>query len=443
MRKSRSRILASLALLSLTVVAAAPGCTADPAVKADHAISQPATRVEVVRPERATIRRSIEEPGQIEAFEETSIYAKVAGYVQKWNVDIGAKIKKGQVLAVLSVPELDAEADQKLAVIEESEAKLAQAKATEEVARANLACTQAKLTEVRAGTKRADAELARWRAEFKRVEQLFNERALTGSLKDETLSKLSASESSRDEVYAQVTSAEAAARQAQALLDKARSDVLAATASIKVARHDARRVQVLREYATIVAPYDGVVTRRHVDVGDLTEPGTQGQPLFVVARDDLVRITVSVPEMYATEVDPGDRVLIRLQALSGRGFEGKVTRTAWTLDSKNRTLRTEIDLPNPKGTLRPGLYAYATVIVEEHANVLTVPATAIVRQDSQAYCVVVSDDKATRKPVVSGLEDGTRVEIRSGLQGDENVVKANASSLVDGQFVEVIQPPPK
>src|SRR5262249_54579646 len=151
------------------------------------------------------------------------------------------------------------------------------------------------------------------------------ERALTGSLKDETQSKLSASESSRDEVYAQVTSAEAAARQAQALLDKARSDVLAATVSIKVARHDARRVRVLREYATIVAPYDGVVTRRHVDVGDLTEPGTRGQPLFVVARDDMVRITISVPEMYATEVDPGDRVLIRLQALSGRGFEGKVT----------------------------------------------------------------------------------------------------------------------
>ena len=196
----------------------------------------------------------------------------------------------------------------------------------------------------------------------------------------------------------------------------------------------------MRDYATIVAPYDGVITQRNVDVGDLTEPGTQGQPLFIVARDDLVRITVSVPEMYATEVEAGDRVLIRLQALSGRDFEGKVTRTSWTLDAKNRTLRTEIDVPNPKGTLRPGLYAYATVVVEEHADALSVPTSALVRQDSKTYCVAVTDGQAVRKPVVVGLDDGTRAEILSGLQGNEAIVKANASSLVDGQSVSVIEP---
>ena len=159
-----------------------------------------------------------------------------------------------------------------------------------------------------------------------------------------------------------------------------------------------------------------------------------------MARDDLVRITVSVPEMYATEVEPGDRVLIRLQALPGRDFEGKVTRTSWTLDAKNRTLRTEIDVPNPKGTLRPGLYAYATVIVEEHADALSVPTTALVRQDSKTYCVAVADGRAVRKPVVVGLDDGTRAEILSGLQGDEAIVKAYASSLADGQAVAVIEP---
>ena len=213
---------------------------------------------------------------------------------------------------------------------------------------------RAKLAEVRAGIKRADADLARWQAEFKRVEQLFNQRAQTGSLLDETRSKLRSAESMREEVYAQVKTAEAAVRQGQAMLDKARSDVDGRTASIKVARADAHHVQACEDYATIVAPYDGVITRRNVDVGDLTEPGSQGQPLFIVARDDLVRISVSVPEMYATEVDPGDRVVIRLQALAGRDFEGKVTRTSWTLDAKNRTLRTEIDVPNPEGTAPPG-----------------------------------------------------------------------------------------
>jgi RND family efflux transporter MFP subunit len=189
-----------------------------------------------------------------------------------------------------------------------------------------------------------------------------------------------------------------------------------------------------------VAPYDGVVTRRHVDVGDLTEPGSHGEPLFVVARDDVVRITVSVPEMYATEVEKGDRVLIRLQALPGRDFEGKVTRTSWTLDAKNRTLRTEIDVPNLDGKLRPGLYAYANVVVDEHADALSVPTSALVREDSKTYCVAVTNGRAVRKPVTVGLDDGTRVEVLSGLQDSEAIVKAYASSLADGQSVEVIAP---
>ncbi len=438
MRQSRSRVLISL-VTSVSLTTAAAGCNHAPTAWASQTTGTAVTRVEVVRPERATIRRSTEQPGQIEAYEETTIYAKVSGYVEKWNVDIGAKVKKGQVLAVISVPDLDAEAEQKLAMVEESEAKLAQAKASQEVAQANLASSQAKLVEVQAGIKRADADLARWHAEYKRIEQLFKEHAQTGSLLDETRSKLGASESARDEVYAHVKSAEAAVRQSEAMLDKARSDVTAAAASIKVARSEARRVQALRKFATIVAPYDGVITRRHVDVGDLTEPGTHGQPLFVVARDDTVRIAVSVPEMYAMEVESGDRVLIRLQALAGRDFEGKVTRTSWALDAKNRTLRTEIDVPNPKGTLRPGLYAYATIIVEEHPDVLTVPSTAIVREDSRTFCVAVADGKAVRTPVAVGLEDGTRAEIRSGLQGSESVVKTYASSLADGQVVQVIQ----
>jgi len=438
MPQLRSRILIGFVTL-MPLGMAATGCSDRPTAKADQSTGTAVTRVEVVRPERATIRRSTQEPGQIEAYEETTIYARVSGYVQKWNVDIGAKVKKGQVLAVIDVPDLDAEAEQKESSVELAQAQLAQAKASEEVAQANLVSSQAKLVEVQAGIKRTDADLARWQAEFKRVEQLFNEHVQTGSLLDETRSKLKASESARDEVHAQVQSAEASIRQRLAMLDKARADAMAATASIKVARSESRRIGATRAFATIVAPYDGVITRRHVDVGDLTEPGSHGQPLFAVARDDLVRINVSVPEMYATEVEPGDHALVHLQALSGRDFEGKVTRTSWTLDAKNRTLRTEIDVPNPKGTLRPGLYAYATIIVEEHRDVLTVPSTAIVRQDSRTFCVAVTDGKAERKPVSLGLDDGTRAEIVSGLQPNDAVVKAYASSLSDGQLVQVIQ----
>ena len=217
--------------------------------------------------------------------------------------------------------------------------------------------------------------------------------------------------------------------------------MIAAQASVKVARADAYRVKRLREYATIVAPYSGVVTRRHVDVGDLTEPGNHGEPLFIIARDDIVRITVNVPEMFATEVEPGDRVLIRLQAIAGRNFEAKVTRTSWMLDAKNRTLPHEIDVPNPKGFLRPGLYAYATIVVDEHANVLSIPSSALVRQDPNVFLVAIDGGQAVRKPVTVGLDDGTRAEILSGLNGDDQIVKAFASSLVDGQRVEILKAP--
>ncbi len=347
MPQSHTREPAILAVL-ITIAATTGGCNQSSEVKADQASGPAVARVEVVKPERATIRRSTEQPGQIEAFEVTAIYAKVSGYVEKWTVDIGAKVKKNQVLAVLSVPELDAESEQKLAMIEESQAKRLQAQASEDVARANLAAAAAKLTEVRAGTSRADADLARWHSEFTRIEQLFKAHAQTGSLVDETRSKLRGSESTREEVYAQVKSAEAAVRQTEAMLEKARADSTAAIASIKVARAEARRVQALRQFATIVAPYDGVITRRHVDGGDLTEPGNHGEPLFIVARDDVVRITVSVPEMYATEVEPGDHVLIRLQAASGRNFEAKVTRTSWRLMTRTGRCARRSTSPTPR-----------------------------------------------------------------------------------------------
>ncbi|MHC5544356.1 efflux RND transporter periplasmic adaptor subunit, partial [Singulisphaera rosea] len=141
-------------------------------------------------------------------------------------------------------------------------------------------------------------------------------------------------------------------------------------------------------------------------------------------------------ETFAAAVEPGDPVLVQLQALNGKLIEGKVTRTAWALEARTRTLRTEIDVPNPDGKLRPGLYAYATVVVEEHKDTLTVPATALVKEKDKTFCVAVTGNKAVRKPVEIGLNDGMRAEILAGLDGTESVVKANATSLIDGQPVK-------
>ena len=243
-----------------------------------------------------------------------------------------------------------------------------------------------------------------------------------------------------EEVRAQVKTAEVGLVQARAALDRARSDVAAAAAAIDVATADAGHARSMLGYARIEAPFDGIVIQRNVNVGDLTRPGADGPPLFVVARSDIVTIAVDVPEAFAVEVNPGDRASIKLQAMKGRVVEGKVSRISWALDPKARTIRVEIDIPNPGARLRPGLYAYATIVAEEHADVLTVPATAIVQEDGKARCVVVDGGKAARRPVELGLNDGTRAEVVSGLVAGEAVVKANAASLADGQPVQVVEP---
>jgi HlyD family secretion protein len=428
------------ALATGTVLAAlASGCERPSEGKAGLSV-QPARSVEIIHPERGTIRRSVGEPGELEAFETTAIHAKIGGYVKNWTVNIGAAVKKGQMLAELSVPELDAELRQKQAAVAQAIARRKQAEAGVRVAEANVKGAEAKLVEVRAGTRRVQADLARWQAEFHRVEELHAARASTGSLVDETRSKLRSSEAASEETAAQITSANVAVIQSLAALDSTRSDVVAAASTVDVARADAGTAEARLAYTKIEAPFDGIVTQRNVNTGDLTQPGADKPPLFIVARSDIMTIRVNVPEAFAAEVNPGDRATVRLQEMKNSTVEGKVTRISWALDPKTRTIRVEIDIPNPGARLQPGLYAYATVIAEERPDVITLPVTALVSESGKDYCVAIIAGRAARRSVKVGLSDGTRTEVVSGLDGREAVVKANAGSLADGQAVEVVDP---
>ncbi|SIO56047.1 RND family efflux transporter, MFP subunit [Singulisphaera sp. GP187] len=437
-KPSRSS-LATLSLLALFLA----GCGESTAKAPAHAVSAaapPIARVTTVTPERMTIRRISEQPGQIEAAEVTAMYAKLAGYLETVSADIGDRVKKGQVMAELRVPEVEADLKQKRALIDQAQAEKRQAEATVSVALARVLSAEAKVSETKAGIRRAEADVARWQAEFTRVQQLAHERALTGSLVDETRSKVGAAEASRDEVQAQVKSNEALVAEAKAELDKTRSDVLAAAAHVEVARFEAERAAAMASYQKIEAPYDGIVTRQNADTGQLTTPGTTGEPLFVVARSGVVTVSVGVPETDAPFVNVGDPAHVRLLALNDRTFDGKVTRTAWALEPATRTLLTEIDLPASDDALRPGLYAYVTVVAEEHENALTLPATAIVKDGGKTFCVTVADGRAKRTEIKLGLTEGKRTEVVSGLREGERVVEANAGSLTDGQAVEANEP---
>ena len=201
------------------------------------------------------------------------------------------------------------------------------------------------------------------------------------------------------------------------------------------------RAEALLGYTRIEAPFDGIVTQRNVNTGDLTQPGADKPPLFVVARSDIVTIRVNVPEAFAAEVNPGDRAAVKLQEMKGKTVEGKVTRISWALDPKTRTLRVEIDIPNPGGKLQPGLYAYATVIAEEHPDVLTVPATAVVEREGEGLLRRRRRRQGRAPPDRSSASATARGPRSSrAWTGSEAVVKANAASLTDGQPVEVVDP---
>ncbi len=218
MPRSRAGMLALTALAT----ALAAGCERPSEGEAGRTASAPpVARVEVVRPERRTVRRTVGEPGQLQAYETSEVHARIPGYVKRWTANIGDSVKKGQLLAELSDPELEADLKQKEAAIEQAVAKRKQAEAAVEVARADIAGSEAKVVEVRAGVGRADADVARWRAEHRRVEQLFQARAQTGTLLDETMNKFRSAEAALEEVKAQVKTAEVGMVQAKAAFDRA------------------------------------------------------------------------------------------------------------------------------------------------------------------------------------------------------------------------------
>ena len=288
--------IASCLVTALILLTLAAGCEQYSEGKGGQAAAI-VTHVDVVHPERHTVRRTVGEPGELQAFETAAIHTRVPGYVKAWTVNIGARVKKGQVLAELSVPELEASFHQKKAAVAQAVAHHRLIGAAVKLADANIAGAQARLAEERAGIKRVDADVPRWEAEFHRIEQLFRDRAQTGSLLDETRYKLRASEATRDEVRAQVTTAEVAVTQARAARDLAEVELGTAAAAIDVATEDARHSEALLGYATIQAPFDGIVTQRNVNTGDLTEPGPDRPPLFTVAKADVLTICVAVPSV--------------------------------------------------------------------------------------------------------------------------------------------------
>jgi multidrug efflux pump subunit AcrA (membrane-fusion protein) len=298
------------------------------------------------------------------------LYSRISGTVQTLQADIGDHVKKGQVLAELSVAELEAELKQKAALVSQAQAEAEQVRGGVQVAEASLAQANAGVAEAEAAVKSAAAELRFRQVQTERMKALVQQKAVDDRILDELLDRVNAAEATLKQAGAKLELAKAAVQVAEAQRAQAGAGFKAAQARIEVARAELQQVEALLQYASLRAPFDGVVTRRDVNVGDLVGPPSTGRAdlLFVVTRADSVRVVVAVPDREAQLVAPCVPAAVRFAVLKGQKFAGKVTRTSGTLDPKTHTLRAEIDLANPDGKLLPGMFATVTLTLEGHPD---------------------------------------------------------------------------
>jgi RND family efflux transporter MFP subunit len=372
-------------------------------VERQHSMASPAPatltkvdkppRVEVVRPRRATVAQRLQTNATLEAFEEADLFAKVSGYLSDVRVDIGDHVTAGQVLAVIDVPEMKQE--------------LAQAEAQLESKRSSLESARRQLDHNR-------ADLALQNALAKDREQLGEGQ---GFISDRTL----------DQVHANVDIAKADLGVAEANRDIAANQVDAAAATVE-------KIKTLLAYTQIVAPFDGVVARRQVNRGDLVQAATATRTtpsagsLFTVQRIDTIRVFCDVPENDVPHLHVGDLAIVKPSGFAGQEFVGKVTRFSLRLDPETRNMRTEIDLPNPKERLYPGMYAQVSLEMNRRANALTVPSAAVDSDGNGSFVYTISDNRITRLSVETGLTDNGRIEVTAGLSEDTPVVASTKSA---------------
>ncbi len=412
--------------------------------------------VHVVKPELRTIDYAVDQPGFVDAFEQTSIFCKVSGFIDHFDVDIGQEVKKGELLAEISVPELNEEYQRKGAQLDFDISQVKQAQQLVEVAKSNVQTAIARLHEASENVGKYQADVVRWDSELKRLTQIGN--VVDKQVLAETQEQLDSSKAALAAAKAAVAAREADRVTSEANLGKAQIDVETAKAKVKVSEADERKAAAMLAYTKVTAPYDGVVTVRNANTGDYVQAVTGDKStanpsaIFVVARIDLLRVFVDVPEAYARYVQKGTKAVVRAEALSGMQIPAAVTRTSWAIRERTRTLRAEIDLSVKEyDGLRPGMYVNTKVLVQR-PNVYALPQhtpteRTLTVMGNQTYCYLLRGNKAVKTSVQAGISDGTWTEVDqmksddswTKVTGDENVILGDLTELTDGQTVKVAQ----
>ena len=444
----------------------APGCHNEPETNYASA-SEPLT-VRLIHPSVRNIVRVVGQPSFVESYERTSIYPKVTGFIQKWIVDIGDKVKKGEVLATLFVPETVEDFGTKKATVELDKERIELALKLVKVAEADVKAAEASLAEARAILGKYQAEVDRWDTEIKRLTIEVERGVVDRQILLESTNEWKSSIASRDAAKATIMKADAELLSKEATLAKAKVDVSVARADLTVATSEARRLEAWVGYLTLTAPFDGVIVARNANTFDFVQPSTgdptamsrspyqspggTAAPIYVVDRTDKVRIFIDIPAEDANYVHVGTKATVLAKDYRDEPIPGSVTRTSWALNVKSRTLRAEIDLPNPRSQILPGMYAYAEVIVER-PGVRALPLAALAYRGDQASYWRYDNGKAVRTEIETGVSDGKWIEVtnhrapasRTGhagteawtpIAGSEQVILGDLSILTEGAAVQ-------
>lgn len=354
--------------------------------------------VSVVAAQRQVIARTLDVPGVFQPFQEVDIHGKVSGYIRHINVDIGDRVRQGAVLATLEVPELQAQVLGADAGVQRSRSDIQ--RLGNEVAR-------------------AQANYAASHANYMRLQQASDQRP--GLIAAQELDD-----------------AQARDRAAAAQVDAAKSAVSTGQEQLGISRADLQRVHTLAQYATITAPFTGVVTARYADTGSLIPAGTSNsvnaQAVVRLAQSDVLRLRMPVPEEDVPYVHQGSSVQVHIQA-TGQTFTGNVIRFSRDISSATRTMQTEVDVPNPQLALAPGMYASVTFALQQKLDAIVVPAAAVVPGDRPVVWVVDNAGRAQRRDVQLGIAGANTQEIVSGVQPGEQVIVGGQSQLQDGEAV--------
>jgi HlyD family secretion protein len=414
---------------------------ADAAPPAKSTRVEESVKVDVALPRQGGLARTTSQPGSVHAFQEAELYSQAYGYLKVLNVDIGDRVKKGDLLAQISVPEADQAVTESKAAVDQAAANVLQMKAKVDVAIADQAAAVAAVDRQLASQKRDEARLSFYEKQYKRVQSLLQLKSIDERLVDEKEDQFLAAESALDAAKAAVVSARLDVKSAEARIGQARADVVAAEAAARLAEATLAKAEIRRSFGDIVSPYNGVITVRNVHVGDFIRDAQHGGalPLLRVERTDVLRVVIQVPDREVPYTDVGDAAEIAIDALPNRIFKGKVSRIADSEDQATRTMRTEIDIPNTEGLLRKGMYGKATIFLQEAGAGWTVPATAIVGkvENGQGELYVVRDGTAHRIQVRIGADNGTEVEVLSGLDADSQVVVRYNGAIGDNVPVRV------